>query len=95
MMVDAVNNPYRKMSDDSLIGRASVSGAAQGALVGEVIRRLKDSVDEQNRASTALANRITDLNERLLKVTVVIGALTIVQIALTTVQVYIAVKGRR
>jgi hypothetical protein len=94
-MVDEVVNPYREMSDDSLIGRASVSGAAQGALVGEVTRRLKNSVDEQNRASMALANRITDLNEWLLKVTVVIGALTVVQIVLTGVQVYIAVKGRR
>jgi len=40
-MVDKVKNPYREMSDDSLIGRASVSGAAQGALIGEVTRRLK------------------------------------------------------
>jgi hypothetical protein len=40
-MVDEVKNPYREMSDDSLIGRVSVSGAAQGALIGEVTRRLK------------------------------------------------------
>ena len=63
MMPDEVPNPFLDMSDNSLIGRANVSGAPQGALVGEVIRRLKDSVDEQNRASAALAKRITDLKE--------------------------------
>ena len=64
-------------------------------MLGEVIRRLKVSVVAQNQASAALAHRITDLNEWLLKVTVVIGALTVVQIVLTAVQVYIAVKGCR
>ena len=91
-MVDEVSNPYREMSDDSLIGRANVTGNPQGALIGEVTRRLKVAVDEQNKASTALANRITDLNEWLLKVTVVIGALTLVQIGVGIVQVLIALK---
>jgi hypothetical protein len=95
MMVDQVANPYREMSDDSLIGSANVSGpAAQGALLGEIIRRLKDAVVEQNRASTALAKRITDLNEWLLWVTIAIGALTVVQIVLAGVQVYIAVMKK-
>ena len=88
-------NPYRDYSDDALIQRAADQGIGPYAMIGEVSRRLKDSVDEQNRASTALAERITDLNERLLKVTIVIGALTVVQILLGVVQVVIAMKGSR
>jgi len=91
-MLDKVDNPYRELTDDSLIGRASVSGATQGALVGEVIRRLKESVDEQNKASTQLAKRIEKLNVWLLWVTVAIGAMTLVQVALTFAQLYAAYK---
>ena len=75
-MVDEVVNPYREMSDDSLIGRANVSGATQGALVGEVTRRLKDSVVEQTRAAERLGNKLWWLNFWLLVFTVAIAAMT-------------------
>jgi len=78
-MSDADLSPYRDVSDDLLIARAKVHGAEQGAMVGKVIRRLKGAVDEQNRASTALAKRIEALNVWLLVVTVAIGAMTLVQ----------------
>jgi hypothetical protein len=70
------SNPYRDFSDDALIGRMNDQGAGPNAILGEVTRRLKDSVVEQNHASTALAERITRLNVWLLVATLAILALT-------------------
>ena len=87
-MADEQPNPYREWSDDLLITRASHTGASQGAMVGEIMRRLKVAVEEQSAASNALAGRIEKLTVRLLWVTLVIGALT-------AAQVIIAFRGLR
>ena len=72
------SNPYRDFSADALIQRAHDSGSGPAAMMGELTRRLTVSIDEQNRASTALAERITRLNVWLLVATLAILALTVV-----------------
>ena len=57
-------------------------------------RRLRQTIVEQQRSTNALTERIHKLNVKLLAVTVAIGALTFVQLVLTGVQVYVAVRGR-
>jgi hypothetical protein len=70
------SNPYSDFSDDALIGGAAAFGAKPDAMIGEITRRLKDSVVEQTRAAERLGNKLWWLNFWLLVFTVAIAAMT-------------------
>ncbi len=71
-------NPYADYSDEQLIGEAKTVFTGQGAILAEVMRRLKDTIEEQNREAKLLGNRIWWLNLLLLLFTIGIFLLTVI-----------------
>jgi hypothetical protein len=76
MAVPEQPNPYREWSDDTIVGRAAITGSGQVPLLAEMTRRLKDVTTEQNRASEKLGGKIWWLNAWLLVFTIAIFVLT-------------------
>jgi hypothetical protein len=65
-------------------GGTIYSEAEQMKLTGRLIKRVREltrTIDEQGRATNDLTERVRKLNVWLLVVTVAIGALTVVQVA--------------
>jgi hypothetical protein len=84
----AWENSLAEWSDARLVAAAYVRGAiASAAIEVEMMRRLKESLNAGNESAAALTKRLERLNVWLLWVTVVIGAMTVVQIGLAVVQI--------
>ena len=77
----ASKNPFAEWADDRLVAAAYLRGnVPPQATEVEMMRRLKGTIVEQQEATNDLSERIRKLNVWLLWVTVVIGALTLVQV---------------
>ena len=72
--------PLAEVPDAELVKSAGNTGNRDAAYTVEMMRRLKDALEVQERSSTRLGERIRKLNVWLLWVTMAIGALTIVQV---------------
>ena len=77
---------YRQRTDDNLVYEGNISASI------EMMRRLRESLDASNESAAALTTRLEHLNVWLFRITVALGALTLVQIGLGVVQILIALK---
>ena len=73
-------NPLERLSDAELVGTHSAH-PLDNHYLSEMTRRLKDSLNANEKAASALAHRVEKLNMWLFAVTVAVGAMTLVQAA--------------
>ncbi len=74
------HSPLEKWTDHDLVRAASEGADAVGGVQLEMMRRLKDSLDQGQRSVAVLTRRIERLTHWFVWVTIVLGALAIMQI---------------